>query len=60
MNGSAGRLSELAPWMPLGVGVAAVLGIYAPLVPAMVAEWAEFPSLSHGFAIPMIGRRRCG
>jgi exosortase len=40
--------------MPLGVGVAAVLGIYAPLVPAMVAEWAEFPSLSHGFAIPMI------
>ncbi|OGK82700.1 MAG: hypothetical protein A2X52_12020 [Candidatus Rokubacteria bacterium GWC2_70_16] len=42
------------PWIPLGAGVAGVLGIYAPVVPAMVAEWAAFPNLSHGFAIPFI------
>jgi len=38
----------LAP--PLGLGLA----LYAPLVPGLVAEWAAFPSLSHGFAIPLI------
>lgn len=54
MNGSAVRLNGVAAWMPLAIAVAAVFGIYAPAVPAMVAEWAEFPSLSHGFAIPII------
>lgn len=47
-------VSPSAPWIPLGAGVAAILGIYAPVVPAMVAEWAAFPNLSHGFAIPFI------
>lgn len=46
--------SGAAPWVPLMLGVASVLAVYAPVVPAMVAEWAEFPSLSHGFAIPLI------
>lgn len=54
MNGATVRLDGVAPWVPLAIGAAAVFAIYAPVVPAMVAEWAEFPSLSHGFAIPLI------
>lgn len=41
-------------WAPLWLGAAAVLALYAPIVPKMVGEWVEFPSLSHGFAIPLI------
>lgn len=37
----------LPPWV-------AALALYAPLVPGLVYEWAKFPSLSHGFAIPFI------
>lgn len=37
----------LPPWI-------AALALYAPLVPGLVHEWSEFPSLSHGFAIPFI------
>lgn len=32
----------------------AALALYAHLLPAMAREWADFPSLSHGFAIPFI------
>jgi EpsI family protein len=32
----------------------ALIALYAPLFPPLVREWAEFPSLSHGFAIPVI------
>lgn len=54
MNATTLRLDTVRQWAPFGIGAAAVLGIYAPVVPAMVAEWAAFPSLSHGFAIPLI------
>jgi exosortase len=37
----------LPPWV-------AALALYAPLLPLLVYEWAKFPSLSHGFAIPFI------
>ena len=37
----------LPPWV-------AAVALYAPLAPALVHEWSEFPSLSHGFAIPFI------
>ena len=37
----------LPPWL-------AALALYAPLVPGLVYEWAKFPNLSHGFAIPFI------
>jgi exosortase len=37
----------LPPWL-------AALALYAQLFPALVSEWAKFPSLSHGFAIPFI------
>ena len=41
-------------WIPLLALAAGALALYAPLVPGLVHEWAEFPNLSHGFAIPFI------
>ena len=48
------RVDTRQAWIALGVAVLAVLGLYAPVVAGMAAEWSEFPSLSHGFAIPFI------
>ena len=42
------------PWIRLGVLSLAAAVLYAPVVPPMVQEWVDFPSLSHGFAIPLI------
>jgi exosortase len=39
---------------PLGVVLVVTLALYAPVIAHMAREWAEFPSLSHGFAIPVI------
>jgi exosortase len=38
----------------LAVGVLAVVAVYAPVFPSLVSDWATFPSLSHGFAVPVI------
>jgi exosortase len=46
--------AAIPAWFLFGVAATLALVLYAPLVPAMVSEWAEFPSLSHGFAIPVI------
>jgi exosortase len=32
----------------------AAVALYLPIFPTLVAEWIEFPSLSHGFAVPLI------
>jgi exosortase len=53
-DGPALRVAHRLPWLALAVAVAAALGLYAPLVVGMAAEWAEFPNLSHGFAVPLI------
>jgi exosortase len=53
-DGVALPVASRLPWLALGVAVAAVLALYAPLVAGMAAEWNEFPSLSHGFAVPLI------
>lgn len=41
-------------WYRLAAGGPAVVALCAPIFPALVAEWAQFPSLSHGFAVPVI------
>lgn len=43
-----------AGWLRLGVGVLAMVALYLPLFPSLAKEWASFPSLSHGFAVPPI------
>jgi hypothetical protein len=40
--------------VPFAVALAAVLAVYAPVLAGMAAEWVQFPSLSHGFAVPLI------
>ncbi len=41
-------------WLRLGLAALAVVAVYGPMFPLLVAEWASFPNLSHGFAIPVI------
>jgi exosortase len=41
-------------WLRLTLVALAVLAVYAPLFPSLVDEWATFPNLSHGFAVPFI------
>jgi exosortase len=63
MNGTAARTQTLSRWwplgmtsrwLPLGIALAAALVVYAPAILGMAAEWQEFPSLSHGFAVPVL------
>lgn len=57
MNGHAAvrpALSSLSVWLPLALGAAAAATLYGPVILSMAREWAEFPNLSHGFAIPAI------
>ena len=48
------RARSPLPWLALGVAATAVLALYAPVIAGMAAEWSEFPSLSHGFAVPLL------
>ncbi len=41
-------------WPRLLVVTLAILAVYAPLFPDLIQEWATFPNLSHGFAVPFI------
>jgi hypothetical protein len=48
------RAGRPLPWLALGVAATAALALYAPVIAGMAAEWSEFPSLSHGFAVPLL------
>ncbi len=54
MRAVAHPVNSRLAWLALGVTVLGALVLYAPLVAGMAAEWSEFPSLSHGFAVPVI------
>ena len=41
-------------WLALGLSVAAMTALYVPILIGLVGDWTEYPSLSHGFAIPVI------
>ncbi len=41
-------------WIALAVAVTGALALYARVIAGMAVEWSEFPSLSHGFAVPLI------
>lgn len=48
------RIEGASRWVPIAVASAAALAVYAPVLAGMAVEWVEFPSLSHGFAVPLI------
>ena len=54
MRAVAHPVNSRLAWLALGVTVLGAFVLYAPLVAGMAAEWSEFPSLSHGFAVPVI------
>lgn len=41
-------------WIWLGLPFLGALALYSQIFPSLIREWAEFPNLSHGFAIPLI------
>jgi len=43
-----------AAWLRLGIAGIAVVAVYIPVLIGLAEDWATFPNLSHGFAIPMI------
>lgn len=48
------RIEGASRWVPFAAALAAVLAVYAPILAGMAVEWATFPSLSHGFAVPLV------
>jgi len=48
------RIEGASRWVPLAIALAAVLAAYAPILAGMAIEWFTFPSLSHGFAVPLV------
>ena len=52
--GAVARSRSRLPWLALVVAVAGSVALYVPVIAGMAADWIEFPSLSHGFAVPLI------
>jgi exosortase len=51
---AAGVESISPTWVRLAIAGLALLAVYFPIFPGLAAEWAAFPNLSHGFAVPLI------
>jgi exosortase len=57
VRSDVGTTPAVGAWGPrawLALPFLAAAALYTPLLIPMVREWAEFPNLSHGFAIPFI------
>jgi exosortase len=54
LTASTAPATTRSPWPWLIAPAAAAFVVYAPVVPLLVNEWMEFPSLSHGLAVPFI------
>src|SRR5574337_551213 len=54
MNGAGAVKLWGTDWLRLGLAGLAIVAVYGPMFPLLAEEWASFPSLSHGFAIPLI------
>ena len=46
--------SARARWLPVATAVVALVILYGPVIAEMAVEWVTFPSLSHGFAVPLV------
>jgi exosortase len=49
-----GSTEAQAVWVRIGIAGVAVVALYAPILIGLAEDWAAFPNLSHGFAIPLI------
>jgi exosortase len=54
MDVSGPATGNLTTSLRLVIGAVGILAIYVPIFPRLIKEWAAFPNLSHGFAIPLI------
>ena len=43
-----------SPWIRFAAGLAAIAALFGPVLRSLADEWASFPSLSHGFVVPLI------
>jgi len=48
------RAGSRFDWLALGLAMAAAIALYVPILIGLAGDWTEYPSLSHGFAVPLI------
>jgi exosortase len=48
------RATLRSPWIRFAAGLAAIVALFSPVFRSLADEWSTFPSLSHGFVVPVI------